>query len=80
VVFHDLKKSNFDGGKFSKNLFIHKPSLGSHDIPHKSLARSVQPFIGYKHTDKQAKFMYRLKLWRKIIDIYFSFLSVYLYI
>ena len=47
-----------------ENLIFHKPSLWSHDVPQKIWAPSVQPFstfIGYKQTDRQAKFIYRLK-------------------
>ena len=34
-------------------LIIHKPSLGSCEVPHKTWARLVQTFIGYKQTYKQ---------------------------
>ena len=45
---------------------IHKPSLGSLDVPQKIWARSVQPFWRLLDTnkqtnrDRQAKFIYRL--------------------
>ena len=42
---------------------IHKPSLGSLDVPQKIWARSVQPFGRLLdtngQTDRQAKFIYR---------------------
>ena len=38
---------------FKKNFIIHNPSLWSRDVQQKIWARSVQPFIGYKQTDKQ---------------------------
>ena len=45
-----------------ENLIIHKPSLGSREIPQKNLGpigSAVLTFIGYKQTDRQAKFIYR---------------------
>ena len=49
-------------------MIIHKPSLGWRDVLHKMWARSVQPFWRLletnKQTDRQAKFIYRLKLLR----------------
>ena len=48
-------------------LIIHKPSLGSREVPHKIWARSVQPFWRLFDTnkqtnkiDRQVKFIYRL--------------------
>ena len=35
VDFQNFQKSNFDGGKFLENLIIHKPSLGSRNVPQK---------------------------------------------
>ena len=51
VDFQNFQKSNFDGGKFLENLIIHKPSLGSRDVPQKIWA-----------SDRQAKFIYRLQI------------------
>ena len=48
---------------FKTHFFIFiilKPSLWSRDVPQKIWAKSVQPFFGYKQTDRQAKFIYRL--------------------
>ena len=42
-------------------LIIHKPSLGSCEVPHKIWIRSVKPFIGYKQTDRQAKYIDRCR-------------------
>jgi len=42
-----------------QNLIIHKPSLGSSEVPQKNLGRigsAVLTFIGYKHTDMQKCF------------------------
>ena len=54
--FHNLKKSNFDGGKFLK-------IWSSINLPW-GHARAVLTFIGYKQTekqtDRQVKFIYRL--------------------
>ena len=53
-IFADFIKKNRGFFKFSKiefgwrqifeNSIIHKPSLGSRDVPQKIWARSVQPF------------------------------------
>ena len=43
---------------FFADFIIHKPSWGSRDVLHKIWAQSVQPFIGYKQTDRVAKFIY----------------------
>ena len=43
---------------------IHKPSLGSLDVPQKNLGpigSAVLTFIEYKQTPRQAKFIYRCK-------------------
>ena len=75
--FADFQKKIREFSKFSKidfwwrqifeNLIIHKPSLGSRDVPQKIWARSVQPFWRLldtngqtdRQTDRQAKFIYR---------------------
>ena len=52
-----------------KVLFIHKPSLGSHEIPHKSLARSVPPFGRLLDTNIQTnKFSICLSIYLKILS------------
>ena len=67
-------------------LIIHKPSLWSRDVPQKIWARSVQPFWrGYKQTDRQAKFIYRLETswrargcpWKKIFEKNVKFLAYF---
>ena len=56
--YNDKKLSNTN----FKILIIHKPSLGSREVPHKIWARdsAVLTFIGYKQTDRHDKFIYRL--------------------
>ena len=52
----DFQKSNFVRSKFLKNSIIHKPSLGSLEVPQKNVGRiglAVLTFIGYKQTNKQ---------------------------
>ena len=59
-IFKNLMKIEFWWRHIFEILIIHKPSLWSREVPQKIWARSVQPFIGYKQTDRQAKFIYRL--------------------
>ena len=66
--FSKFSKIEFWWRQIFKNLIIHKPSLGSREIPQKIWARSVQSFWRLldtnkqtnKQTDRQAKFIYRL--------------------
>ena len=52
----DLK---FNDNQIFEILIIHKPSLGSRDVPYKIWSRSVQPFWRFWiQTDRQAKFIY----------------------
>jgi len=63
--FADLKKkirgflkfndNQIFGRQIFDNLIIHKPSLGSRDVPHKIWSRSVQPFWRLLETNTQAK-------------------------
>ena len=70
--FSKFSKIEFWWRQIFENLIIHKPFLGSHDVPQKIWARSVQPFWRLldtnrqtdkqtnRQTDRQAKFIYRL--------------------
>ena len=68
-ILQIFKKNFRDFQKFKTQIFkisiIHKPSLGSQDVPQKIWARSVQPFWRLldtnKQTDRQAKFICRRK-------------------
>ena len=51
--FQNFQKSNFDGGKFFENLIIHKPSLGSCEVPQKIWTESVQSFSRLLDTNRQ---------------------------
>jgi len=41
-----------------ENSIIHKPSLGSREVPHKIWAQSVQPFRRLLDTNRQRQAMY----------------------
>ena len=62
IFFREFSKFYKNKNLIFEILIIHKPFLGSREVPHKTLARSVQPFWRLldtnKQTERQAKFIY----------------------
>ena len=52
-IFKNLMKIEFWWRQIFENLIIHKPSLGSREIPQKIWTRSVQPFWRLLDTNRQ---------------------------
>ena len=52
-IFNNLMKNEFWWRQIFEILIIHKPSLGSLDVPQKIWARSVQPFWRLLDTNRQ---------------------------
>jgi len=72
-------------------LIIHKPSLGSREVPHKIWARSVQPFWRLLDTNKQTRKVYiyklvilvklfalrqQLKYWNNVAFLFYCLLNI----
>jgi len=60
MIFKMFKKRSLMEAIF-ENLIIHKPSLGSREVPHKNFARSVQPLYIFLdingQTEKQSIYL-----------------------
>ena len=50
---YSKKRTNIFCILYQQTLSIHKPSMGSCEVPHKWCAQSVQTYIVYKWTDTQ---------------------------
>ena len=67
VDFENLLEIEICWRQIFKILIIHKPSLGSCEVPQKIWAESVQPFLNtnkqtFRQTDKQSIYLYTYSL------------------